>query len=184
MGDALAENRLLHELGVGVEDAVVAGEAGEHHDVGLVTVRPGDSHSSPRKSHRSTPVLGHGVEDITAPTPSSSATRGGERSKLARRRRGERHIPAVGARVEAFGGRAVLLGCSPDSRRFRSRPLATSTAPTDSFPFRKTIRSARARVGALSTHLIDPVAASAGTYCSYWRHSPSEVAFPSTSLIP
>jgi len=43
----LAEDRLLHELGVGVQDVVVAGQAGEEDDVGSVTVRPGDSYSSP-----------------------------------------------------------------------------------------------------------------------------------------
>jgi hypothetical protein len=39
--DALTEDRLLHELGVGVQDVVVTGESGEHHDVGLGHRTPG-----------------------------------------------------------------------------------------------------------------------------------------------
>src|SRR5437588_6429532 len=35
VGDALAKDRLLHELGVGVEHVVVAGQPGEEHDVRL-----------------------------------------------------------------------------------------------------------------------------------------------------
>ena len=41
MGDALAEDRLLHELGVGVQHVVVAGEPGEDHQVGLGHRAPG-----------------------------------------------------------------------------------------------------------------------------------------------
>ena len=36
VSDPLAEDRRLHELGVGVKHVVVAGQAGEEHDVGLV----------------------------------------------------------------------------------------------------------------------------------------------------
>src|SRR6266542_3360759 len=35
MGDALAEDRALHELGVGVQHVVIAREPGEEDDVGL-----------------------------------------------------------------------------------------------------------------------------------------------------
>ncbi len=35
VGDPLAEDGSLHELGVGVEDVVVAGQSREHHDVRL-----------------------------------------------------------------------------------------------------------------------------------------------------
>ncbi len=73
MGDALAEQGRLHVLGVGVEDVVVAGQAGEQDDVGL-----GDRPAGGlvRLAHldvvEEPPRVGHGDgKDNTGPRPAS-----------------------------------------------------------------------------------------------------------------
>src|SRR5712692_2434167 len=115
-----------------------------------VTVRPGDSHSSPReissKYRRCSVIGGLRISRAHAELLPDQRGAGGERPKLAPGDvAGKRHHPAVGARVEALGGTKgkTLRMVAATSSGVSIAAVATSTAPTStSFPFRRP-RSAR-----------------------------------------